>query len=156
MHKVPITRNGYRHLLRELVHLRRIVRPQVLEDLQEARMYGIKQDNQQYLLAREKHLVLQRKIQELEEKLAQCEVVVGRKFFCKQVSFGAVTVVQNLDTGERHQYQLVGPYESDVSNGKLSIHSPVGRGLLGRYEGEEITVYTPAGIRIYRIHSIEL
>lgn len=155
MIKVPITRLGYRRLLRELVHLRRVIRPQVLEELQEARSFGVKMENQQYLLARERHVVLQRRIQELERKLAQCEVFVGRKYFLKQVGFGTVTMIQNLDTGERQQYQLVGPYESDVQQGKLSIESPVGRCLLGHYEGDRVTVYTPAGTRIYQIVSIQ-
>lgn len=152
--KVPITRSGYRHLLRELVHLRRVVRPEVLEDLQEARTYGVKLENQHYLLAREKRLILEKRIQDLEEKLAQCEVFVGRKFFHKQVGFGMIAVIQNVETGDVYQYQLVGPYESDILEGKLSVDSPVGRCILGRFEGEEVTVYTPTGIRVYRILSI--
>lgn len=156
MQKVPITRSGYHRLVRDLVYLRRVVRPAVLEELQEARTYGVKLDNQQYLCARERHLTLQRKIQDLERKLADCEVVVGRKFYFKQAGFGTVIMIQNLDSGEVHQYQLVGPYESDVNNSKISVESPVGRGLLGRYEGDEVTVYTPSGVRCYRILSIQL
>ena len=72
-----------------------------------------------------------------------------------RVAFGTVTLIENLDTGEQHCYQLVGPYESDVSSGKLSIHSPVGRGLLDHREGDEVSVYTPNGMRIYRIVSIQ-
>ena len=156
MHKIPITRRGHQCLLRELAHLRRVVRPEVLEELQEARSFGIKYENQQYMLARERHLVLQRKITDLEEKLNRCEIVVGRKFLLKQVGFGTVITIQNLDTGETHQYQMVGPYESNVSEGKLSVESPVGRCLMGCFEGEEVTVYTPAGTRIYRVLSIEI
>jgi len=156
MHKIPITRRGHQCLLRELAHLRRVVRPEVLEELQEARSFGIKYENQQYMLARERHLVLQRKITDLEEKLNRCEIVVGRKFLLKQVGFGTVITIQNLDTGETHQYQMVGPYDSYVSEGKLSVESPVGRCLMGCFEGEEVTVFTPAGTRIYRIVSIEI
>jgi len=155
MRKVPITRYGYHHLVRELFHLRHVVRPEVLDELQEARSYGVKLDNQQYLYARERHVVLQRKIQDLEEKLARCEVAVGRKFFLKQAGFGTVVAIQNTDTGQVHRYQLVGPYESDVDKGKLSIESPVGSCLMEHYEGDEVTVSTPSGIRIYRILSIE-
>jgi transcription elongation factor GreA len=155
MQKIPITRSGYRNLLKELVYLRRVRRPQALEELHDARLFGIRSDNQQYLLAREMLAVLQKKIQDLEQKLANCEVVVGRKFYCKQIAFGTVALIQNLDTGERHQYQIVGPYESDVTNGKLSIHSPVGRGLLDHHEGDEVSVFTPSGMRIYRIISIQ-
>lgn len=153
--KVPITRLGYRRLLAQLIHLRRVVRPQVLEELAEARAYGVKVENQQYLIARERHLVLQKKIQDLEEKLAQCEVFAGRKFILKEAGFGIVLVIQNVETGETHRYQLVGPFESDVRNGRLSIDSPVGSCLMGRNEGDEVTVVTPLGIRIYRILSIQ-
>jgi transcription elongation factor GreA len=154
MEKIPITRNGYRNLLQELVYLRRHLRPQVLEELQEARLFGARAENHQYLLAREKHAVLQRRIADLEAKLSHCEVVVGRKFFRRQVFFGTLAVIENLATGERHEYQLVGPYESDVRCGKLSVHSPVGRGLMEHFEGDEVTVSTPAGLRVYRILAI--
>ncbi|SMC20376.1 transcription elongation factor GreA [Desulfacinum hydrothermale DSM 13146] len=155
MDKVPITRNGYRHLAQKLMHLRRVVRPQVLEELQEARLYGVKADNQQYLLARENHSVLVRKIHDLETQLARCEIFVGRKFLSKVVGFGTWTVVRNVDTGETHRFQMVGPFESDVANGRLSIHSPVGRSLMGRTEGDEVTVFTPAGERNYQILEIQ-
>ncbi len=154
MEKVPITRTGYRRLLRELAHLRGVVRPQVIEELQEARSYGVKVDNQHYLLAREQHVVLMRRIQELEEKLLQCEVFVGRKFALRQVGFGTIAEIKNVDTDETFHYELVGPFESNVSVGKLSVQSPVGQSLMGRFEGEEVTVYTPAGIRVYRIISV--
>ena len=154
MEKIPITRNGYRSLKQELQYLRHIVRPQVLEELQEARLFGVKSGNHQYLLVREKCAVLQKKIADIEEKLHDCEVVVGRKFYCKQVVFGTVAVIENLDTGEKHEFQLVGPYESDVKCGRLSVHSPVGRGLLERFEGDEVTVFTPGGMRVYRILAI--
>jgi len=156
MRKVPITRCGYYLLLKELAYLRRVIRPEVIEELREARAFGVKTDNQQYLLARERYAVLEKKIHDLEEKLSCCEVFAGRKFTFKQVGFGTTTLIQNVDTGEKCQYQLVGPYESDVRNGKLSIESPLGNCLMGRFEGEEVTVYTPAGIRIYRILEIEI
>ena len=154
--KTPITRNGYRRLIKELSHLRRVVRPEVLEELSEAMGYGVKIENQQYLLARERHAGLQKKINDLEEKLAGCEIVVGRKFFFKQVSFGTAITIENLETGEVNRYQMVGPWESDVSDGKLSIDSPVGQGLMGHREGDEVLVYTPSGARSYRILSIEI
>ena len=154
--KIPITRNGYRRLIKELSHLRRVVRPEVLEELSEAMGYGVKIENQQYMLARERHAGLQKKINDLEEKLAGCEIVVGRKFFFKQVSFGTVITIQNLESGEVNRYQMVGPWESDVSDGKLSIDSPVGQGLMGHREGDEVLVYAPSGARSYRIVSIEI
>jgi transcription elongation factor GreA len=155
MRKVPITRCGHHRLLKELTYLRRVVRPEVLEELREARAFGVKTDNQQYLLARERHLVLEKKIRDLEEKLSLCEVFAGRKFCVKQAGFGTTTLIRNDDTGEEHRFQLVGPYESDIKGGRLSIESPLGRCLLGLGEGDEVTVYTPAGIRRYRILAID-
>jgi transcription elongation factor GreA len=156
MRRVPITRYGHYLLLKELTYLRRVIRPEVLDELCEARAFGVKVDNQQYLLARERYVVLEKKIHDLEEKLSYCEVFAGRKFYFKQVGFGTIALIQNVDTGERCRYQLVGPYESDIRNGKLSIESPLGSCLMGRFEGEEVTVYTPTGIRIYRILAIEI
>ncbi|MEM5789518.1 MAG: GreA/GreB family elongation factor, partial [Syntrophobacteraceae bacterium] len=141
MIKVPITRNGYRRLLHELVHLRRVVRPEVLDELREARGYGVKIENQQYLSARERHLSVQKRINDIEEKLSHCEVVVGRKFFMKRVGFGTVISVKNLESGDINHYQMVGPWESDISDGKLSVDSPVGKGVMGRCEGDEVVVY---------------
>lgn len=156
MTRVPITRAGYRRLLRELTFLRRVVRPQVLDHLREARAFGISTDNQQYLLARERWLVLDRKIRDLEAQLSQCEIFVGRKFFVTRMSFGAIALVQNVDTGQVHSFQLVGPHESDAANGRLAIDSPLGAALLDRREGEEIVVTTPGGLRTYRLLAIDL
>ena len=137
-------------------HLRRVVRPEVLDELHEARGYGVKVENQQFMLARERHANLQRRINDLEDKLARCEIVVGRKFFFKQVGFGTVITIQNLHSGEVGRYQMVGPWESDINDGKLSVDSPVGMGVMGHREGDEVTVYTPSGPRSYRIMSIEI
>jgi transcription elongation factor GreA len=156
MGKIPITRSGYRRLIRELGHLRKVVRPEVLDDLCEARGYGVKIENQQYMAARERQLSLERKINDIEEKLARCEIVVGRKFFAKQVGFGTTVRIENLESGEVGNYQMVGPWESDVNDGKLSVESPVGRSVLGRGEGEEVLVFTPSGSRRYRIISVEI
>ena len=156
MDKFPITRTGFQKLLQELLYLRRRVRPEVLDELAESRVYGYKINNQQFLWAQERHAFVQGKIQNLEYKLARCEVVVGQKLIVKRIAFGTRTVVLNLDTGEETCYQLVGPFESDVENGKLSICSPVGRNLMGRMVGDEISVYTPGGIRNYRVLEILL
>ncbi len=156
MTRVPITRAGYRRLLRELTFLRRVVRPQVLDDLREARAFGVSSDNQQYLLARERWLVLDRKIRDLEAQLSQCEIFAGRKFFVNRMGFGAIALVQNVDTGQVHSFQLVGPHESDAANGRLAIDSPLGAALLDRREGDEIVVTAPGGLRTYRLLAIEL
>lgn len=156
MTKVPITRAGHHRLLKELTTLRRVVRPEVLDDLREARAFGVTVDNQQYLIARQRCLMIERKIQDLEEKLALCEVFVGRKLSHRRIVFGAVALLLNVDTGQLHSYQLVGPYESDPGNGRIAIDCPLGASLMGRLEGQQVVVQTPRGLRTYRILAIEL
>lgn len=155
MTKVPITRSGHHRLLKELATLYQVVRPDALADLREARAYGVTVNNQQYLLARERCLMIERKIHDLEEKLALCEIYAGRKLFRKRVVFGALVLIQNLETGCLHSYQLVGPYESDPGNGTIATASPLGSCLMGKREGEEVTVATPAGFRTYRLLAID-
>lgn len=154
MDKVPITRRGFKVLHERLQQLRRVERPRVLEELQEARGFGVTIDNHQYLIARERHLVLQRRIEELSERIGRCEIFVGRKFRHRQAGFGTLVTIRNADTGETLALRLVGPFESDASRGLVSIESPVGRRLLGCFEGEVVTVAAPAGRRTYLVLAI--
>lgn len=154
MKKRPITRNGYEMLRAELVFLCRFVRPRVIEDLAHARSFGYKASNLQYFAACDRHAFVEGRIEDLRRKLSLSEIVVAHQFGTVAVGFGANVQVENLDTGHCAMYQLVGPYEADGLNGRISIDSPMGRSLLGRRVGEEITVYAPAGVRSYRILTI--
>jgi len=154
MKKRPITRNGYERLRAELAFLCRFIRPRVIEDLCHARSFGYKANNLQYFAARERQALVEGRIEDLRRKLSLSEIVVGQQFNTLAVGFGANVEVQNLGNGRCSIYQLVGPYEADAMTGRISIDSPLGRSLLGRGVGEEVTVYAPAGIRSYRILSI--
>lgn len=154
MGKVIITRDGFLRLVDKLYHLYHVVRPRVVEDLQEARAFGVNVHNVQYIHARERHMMLQRNINELEEKVYKSEVLVGCTFYCKRVFIGTTVDLENMETGDILTFTVVGPYESDVSNGRLASNSPVGKAILGHFEGEEITVETPTGMKTYRIRSI--
>jgi transcription elongation factor GreA len=154
MKKRPITRNGYEKLRAERAFLCRFVRPRVIEDLSHARSFGYKANNLQFFAARERHALVEGRIQDLRRKLSLSEIVVGQQFGTLAVGFGAQVEVENLDNGDCSRYQIVGPYESDALNGRISIDSPMGRSLLGRRVGEEITVYAPGGARSYRILAI--
>ena len=154
MKKRPITRNGYERLRAELAFLCRFIRPRVIEDLSHARSFGYKANNLQYFAARERQALVEGRIEDLRRKLSFSEIVVGQQFNTFAVAFGANVEVENLDNGRCSIYQLVGPYEADAMTGRISIDSPLGRSLLGRGVGEEVTVYAPAGIRAYRILSI--
>jgi len=155
MDKVPITRRGFKALNDRLRQPRRVERPRVLEELREARGFGVTIDNQQYLIARERHLVLQRRIEDLSERIGRCEIFVGRKFRYRQAGFGTLVTIRNADTGESLVLRLVGPFESDPSRGLVSIESPVGRRLLGCFEGDAVTVAAPAGRRTYLVLAID-
>jgi transcription elongation factor GreA len=154
MRKRPITRIGYERLRAELAFLCRFIRPQVIEDLYRARAFGYKTNNLQYFAARERQAFVEGRIEDLRRKLSLSEIVVGRQFTSPAAAFGATVEVENVDSGRRFMYQLVGPFESDAMNGRISIDSPVGRTLLGRRVGEEVTVYAPGGVRCFRVVAI--
>ncbi len=149
-----ITREGFLRLVDRLSYLKHTVRPRVIEELQNARSFGININNTQFIHAREKHILLEREIHELEEKINHSEILVGCKFYVKRVYIGTKVEIENLDTGEVRTYKVVGPYESDVSNGKLASTSPVGSAILGKFEGDIIQVKVPIGTRTYKILSI--
>ena len=151
MEKRPITRNGYEKLREELSFLRRFVRPQVIEELYNARSYGYKPNNLQYFAARERQAFVEGRIEDLRRKLSLSEIVVGQHLISSAAGFGATLQVEDIDTGDRACYQLVGPFEADAMDGLISIDSPMGRALLGRRVGDVVTVYAPAGVRAYQI-----
>jgi transcription elongation factor GreA len=151
MEKRPITRNGYERLRAELSFLCRFVRPQVIEELYNARAYGYKSNNLQYFAARERQAFLEWRIDDLRRKISLSEIVVGQQLISSIACFGATVGVEDIDNGERATYQLVGPFEADAMNGLISIDSPMGRTLLGRGVGDEVIVYAPGGVRAYRI-----
>ena len=151
MDKRPITRNGYERLRAELSFLCRFVRPQVIEELYNSRSYGYKANNLQYFAARERQAFVEGRIEDLRRKISLSEIVVGQHLISSIASFGATVGVEDVDSGERATYQLVGPFEADATNGQISIDSPMGRTLLGRRVGDEVIVYAPGGVRAYRL-----
>lgn len=151
MEKRPITRIGYERLRAELSFLCRFVRPQVIEELCNARAFGYKANNLQYFVARERQAFVEGRIEDLRRKISLSEIVVGQHLISSAASFGGTVQVEDIDNGHRATYQLVGPFEADAMNGRISIDAPLGRTLLGRRVGDEVTVYAPGGVRAYRI-----
>lgn len=154
MVKVPITRLGYERLCWRLEYLKRFTRWEVARDLRAAREFGLTSRNLQWRTAREKQFFVDRRIEELETQLQTCEVVICTSGQSGRAGFGLFVRVDLAPLGRSSTFQLVGPFESDVSAGRLSIASPVGRRLLGRRIGEEVTVRTPSGDRTYRIREV--
>jgi transcription elongation factor GreA len=154
MSRSPITRNGYNQLHRELGNLKKIVRPQVIKAIEEARAHGDLNENAEYIAAKERQSFVEKKIREIEQRLANSEIVDTTNLPNDRVGFGSVVSLENLDNGEEVTYQIVGPDESDIPSGKISIASPLGKALIGKEVDEEVAVQTPGGIKKYTILKI--
>ncbi|MCX7965143.1 MAG: transcription elongation factor GreA [Syntrophorhabdaceae bacterium] len=153
--KVPITRDGYENLKKEREYLLNTKRPKIIKAIEEARGHGDLSENAEYDAAKEEYQFLQKKIAEIEEMIKNSEIVDKKRTNCEAVEFGCVVTLLNLDTDEEVTYTLVGPYESDIEQKKISITSPLGRALLGKSVGDEVTFSAPGGQRTYEIIKIE-
>jgi len=154
MMKYPITREGYDSLKKDLEYLRNTKRPKIIMAIEEAREHGDLSENAEYEAAKEEYQFLLKKIGEIEEMLKQCEIVDVKKNANGVVDFGGRVSLKNLDTDEQVAYTLVGPYESDMKKGKISMSSPLGRALLGKKIGDEVTFSAPGGERTYEIITV--
>jgi transcription elongation factor GreA len=156
MEKILLTRSGYEKLLKELEILSRVERRQVIHEILETAPEGPPEKNVdlQFTLARRQRL--ERRIQQLQQILANAEVLVGSNLPPDQVRFNSRVRLVNLDTGREQEFKLVGALEADVGHGQLSITSPLGRALLGRAKGDKVQLETPGGPRAYQILEIQM
>lgn len=149
--KYPITRDGYDNLKKDIEYLRNTKRPKILTAIEEARAHGDISENAEYDAAKEEYQFLQKKIGEIEEMLANSEIMDVKKSVNGTVEFGGTVFLRNLDTDEEVTYRVVGPYESDIQKKTISITSPLGKALLGKSVGDEVTFSAPGGERTYEI-----
>jgi len=154
MARSPITRDGYNQLHKELENLKRVVRPQVIKAIEEARAHGDLSENAEYVAAKERQSFVEKKIREIEQKLANSEIMDHINPSNEKVGFASFVTLENLDNGGEVTYQIVGPDESNISSGKISIASPLGKSLIGKGVDEEVEVKTPGGIKKYSILKI--
>ncbi len=154
MARSPITRNGYNQLHKELENLKKVVRPQVIKAIEEARAHGDLSENAEYVAAKERQSFIEGKIREIEQKLANSEIMDSLPVSNGKVGFASVVTLENLDNGGEVTYQIVGPDESDIASCKISIASPLGKALLGKEVDEEVAVQTPGGIKKYTVLKI--
>jgi len=154
MPRSPITRNGYNQLHKELENLKKIVRPQVIKAIEDARAHGDLSENAEYLAAKERQAFVEKKIHEIEQRLANSEIIDISNFPTDRVGFGSIVTLLNLESREEVSYQIVGPDESDITSGKIAIISPLAKALLGKGVGEEVTVQAPGGLKRYSILKI--
>lgn len=153
--KTPITKDGYENIKKQLENLLGEKRPKILKAIEEARGHGDLSENAEYDAAKEAYELLQKKISELEEILKNSEVIEVREGKKTEVVFGCLVVLKNLDTEEMVNFRVVGPHESDVKNGKISVYSPIGKALLGKSIGDQVTFSAPSGEKYYEIIDIQ-
>jgi transcription elongation factor GreA len=154
MKTVPMTRKGYEKLKAELAHMEHEQWPSIVDEIEKARAHGDLSENAEYHAAKEKQGILDAKIRQLKDKLARAEIIEAGDLKGDTVAFGATVKVRNVETGDERQYQIVGPEEMDLMEGKISIKSPVGRALVGAARGDVIEVETPGGTRRLEIEEI--
>ena len=152
----PITTRGYEMLREELRQLKTVRRPEIVQAIKEARDKGDLSENAEYDAAKELQGIVEARIAELETKLASFMVIEPSKLDAgDKVVFGATVTLEEDETGELVTYQVVGDDESDITLNRVSVSSPIARAIIGRHEGDEVTVHAPGGDRIYLIDTVE-
>jgi transcription elongation factor GreA len=154
MARSPITREGYNTLHKELGNLIKVVRPQVVKAIEEARAHGDLSENAEYVAAKERQSFVEKKIHEIEQKLANSEIMDITNLPNDRIGFGSIVTLKNIGNGDEVTYQIVGPDESDIPSGRISIASPLGKALIGKEANEEVTVKTPGGTKNYAVLKI--
>jgi len=154
MERIPLTPQGYQKLQQELEKLLKVERPRNIQAIAEARAHGDLSENAEYHAAKERQSFLEGRIQELKSKIALAEVIDPSKIRQTKIAFGATVKVLDVEADEEYVFNLVGPEEADVKNGKISISSPVGRALLGKEVGDEAVIKAPARTIEYEVLEI--
>lgn len=155
MTKFPITQKGYDKLEQEIKDLKYKERPKIIEDIASAREFGDLSENAEYHAAREKQSFVEGRILDLEDKLARADKIDISKLSGDMVKFGAKVILLDSDTEEKDEYIIVGEYEADITQKRISIASPLARSLIGKREGDIVEVKTPGGIKEYDIISVK-
>ncbi len=152
MNKVPLTKRGAEKLREELERLKNVERPRVIQAIAEAREHGDLKENAEYHAAREQQSFIEGRIQEIEAKLSNAQIIdVSQMENTGKVIFGATVVLSDEDSGEEMTYQIVGDDEADIKEGRISVSSPIARALIGKEEGDIATVAAPGGEKEYEI-----
>ena len=150
-----MTASGYEHLQEELKKLVNEDRPNIIAAIAEARSHGDLSENAEYQYAKEQQSLIEGKIQELESATALAEIIDVTTLSGEEILFGATVEIGDDETGDLSTYQIVGEYESDIENKKLSINSPLAKGLIGKTKDDVVEIKSPKGIKSYTILSVK-
>jgi transcription elongation factor GreA len=154
LEQIPITKQGFEALKKELERLKTIERPENIKAIETARAHGDLSENAEYHAAKERQSFLEGKIGEIGYKLGSARVIDPATVAKDCVRFANTVIVENLDSQEEIQYMIVGQDEADIKKGKISVSSPLGAALIGKEPGEEAIVQAPGGKRVYEVIEI--
>lgn len=155
MEKFPITAEGFTRMEAELKHLKSVDRPAVIAAISEARAHGDLSENAEYAAAKEKQSFIEGRINELEARVSRADVIDVKSLANDTVKFGATVNLIDEETEEEVRYQIVGEYEAEIKENKISITAPLARALIGKKVGDSIEVKTPKGGKSYEILKIQ-
>ena len=155
MNKIPMTANGYDNLQKELKKLLNEDRPNIIEAIAEARSHGDLSENAEYQYAKEQQSLIEGKIADLESAVSRAEVIDVKSLEGDDIKFGATVEIEDDDSGESVTYQIVGEYESDIKNNKLSVNSPLAKGLINKAIDDVVEINSPKGQKSYTIKSVK-
>ncbi len=155
MNKIPMTATGYESLQSELKKLLNEDRPNIIEAIAEARSHGDLSENAEYQYAKEQQSLIEGKIADLESAISRAEVIDIVNLEGDDIKFGATVEIEDDDSGDIVSYQIVGDYESDIKNNKLSVSSPLARGLINKSVDDTVEINSPKGQKSYTIKSVK-
>ncbi|MEI8361908.1 MAG: transcription elongation factor GreA [Betaproteobacteria bacterium] len=154
--QIPVTVKGAAQLREELLRLRSVDRPYIIQAIAEARAQGDLSENAEYEAAKERQSFIEGRIAEIEAKLSNAMIIDPTTLHAEgRCVFGSTVRIEDLNSGGMITYQIVGDDEADIKNGKISISSPIARGLIGKSEGDVAEVMAPGGVKEYEILDVQ-
>ena len=150
-----MTASGYEDIQNELKKLINVDRPNIIEAIAEARSHGDLSENAEYQYAKEQQSLIEGKISDLESIIANAEIIDISELSGNEIKFGATVTIKDEESGKKSTYQIVGEYESDINNNKISINSPLARALIGKTKKEVVEVNSPKGTKTYTVIEVK-
>tara|TARA_B100002051_G_C16526256_1_gene530330 strand:- start:298 stop:774 length:477 start_codon:yes stop_codon:yes gene_type:complete len=156
MDKEPITTQGLENLKKELIFLKEKKRPEIVAAIAEARSHGDLKENAEYHAAKEQQSHNEGRIEQINDIIARANVIdVTKMSNDGKIIFGSTVYLENLDTGEKVQYKIVGKDEANLKNKLIYFQSPVGKGLIGKNKNDLVEIKTPAGVKNFEIKDVK-
>lgn len=152
---IPMTPEGYSRLQEELKTRIKVDRPQVVQDIAEARSHGDLSENAEYDAAKDRQGFIEGRIKELNDKIARAQVIDPKSIDSEKIIFGATVTLVDVDNGNEVTYKIVGEDEADIKEAKISVTSPVGRALIGHELDDEVRIKVPSGLKVYEVVDIK-